>query len=313
MPALFLLASLLLAPVDSLYPTSPIRKLALAFSNDIFFARDYYFTQGITMDWVSPVLARSPINYLLCRGAAGSTQSYGVALRYDMFTPLDIQDPSIRRDDRPYATYGYVSLYRTSNQAARRQRLTTALEIGYLGPAAGGGELQTTVHRLTSYARPRGWQYQIGSAAIIGYHSTFEKQLLTAGQSVELVGQVEASLGTLYTYSQAGLRLRIGHLSPYFTSPHLGNLVRRWHCATEVTLTERLVGYDATLQGGLFTHSSPDVLTAKALKRVVMQGSGSLLLTHGGMSFALTATVIAPEFTEGLWHPWGIVGVGQSF
>ena len=64
-------------------------------------------------------------------------------LRYDDFTPLRIQDAFIRVGDRPCATYLYGSFFWVSNQPARHQRLTTALGIGFISPAAGGKELQS--------------------------------------------------------------------------------------------------------------------------------------------------------------------------
>jgi lipid A 3-O-deacylase len=310
---LLLLLAGRLAPADSLRPTSPAHRLAFTYANDIFFAIDYYFTQGITADWVSPVLARSPANYLLPKGPAGSTRSHGIALRYDGFTPLDIRDAFIRRGDRPYAAYFYASLYRVSNQAARRQRLTTALEIGYLGPAAGGKPIQTKLHQLTNYALPRGWDYQVRSAPVLGYRAAFEKQVLPRGRSAELIGSVEASLGTLYTYARGGLRLRAGRFVPYFTDPAAAGAVRRWQCYGEATLTGQLVGYDATLQGGLFNPDNPYVLSASVLNRAVLHGSGGLVVAHGGLSFTATAAVVAPEFAGGLWHRWGVLGVGQVF
>lgn len=310
---LLALVATLPAPADSLRPTSPAHRLALTFSNDIFFALDYYFTQGIALHWVSPGLARSPVNYLLPKGPAGSIRSHGMSLRYNLFTPLVIEDAVIRRGDRPYTTYGYVSLYRASNQAARRQRLTTALEIGYLGPDAGGKALQTKVHSLLHYSLPRGWQYQLRSAAVLGYRASFEKQVFAAGRSTELIGQVEASLGTLYTYAQAGLRVRVGRFTPYFADVDPASLARRWHCYGEATFTDRLVGYDATLQGGVLAHDNPYVLPARAVRRAVLHGSGGLVVTHGGLSLTATAALVAPEFAGGRWHPWGVLGVGQVF
>jgi lipid A 3-O-deacylase len=301
------------APADSLRPTSPAHRLACTFANDFFFGIDYYFTQGITLDWVSPVLARSPANYLLPAGPAGSTRTHGMTLYFDGFTPLDVRDARLRRGDRPYAAYIYTSLYRVSNQAARRQRLTTALEIGYLGPATGARAIQTKLHELTGFAPPRGWNYQVRSDLVLGYRAAFEKQVLAVGQAAELIGSVEASVGTLYTYARGGLRLRAGHLAPYFADLAALGPARRWQCYGEATLTEQVVGYDATLQGGVLNHGNPYVLAASVLRRAVLHGSGGLVVVHGGLSFTATAVFIAPEFAGGLSHRWGVVGAGKVF
>ncbi|AMR28262.1 hypothetical protein A0257_14975 [Hymenobacter psoromatis] len=311
-PLLLLLACLPLAPADSLRPTSPVRHLAYTYANDFFFGTDYYFTQGMTFDWASPALARSPINRLLPRGPAGSLRTHGVALRYDGFTPLSITDARIRVGDRPYAAYLYASLYRINNQEGKKQRLTTAVEIGYLGPAAGGKLIQTKLHELTHNPTPRGWDHQVRSDAVLGYRASLDKQLLALGRAAELIGRAEASLGTLYTYAGVGGRLRVGNFTPFFANANASR-PPRWQCYAEATLSGRLVGYDATLQGGLFNRSSPYILAFSQLSHTVLHSTGGVVLAHGGLSFTATAVYVGAEFAGGRTHRWGVVGVGRDF
>ncbi|MGY3090689.1 lipid A 3-O-deacylase [Hymenobacter sp. UYAg731] len=306
------------APADTLHPISPARLLRYTYANDLFFRTDYYFTQGMTLTLVHPVLARLPVRHLLAAGTRGSTQQHGLTLRYDGFTPLRIQDPFIRVGDRPYAAYLYGSFFRVSNQPTRHQRLTTALELGFIGPAAGGKELQTAIHRVTGNAAPRGWDYQIRNAPIIGYRVAFERQLLATGRHAELLGSAEASLGTLYTYAGTGLRLRAGKFSPYFANPGTTYSERRdepkpWQFYGEATLEGRLIGYDATLQGSPFTRRDPYTLAAGDVRRAVLRSSGGMVLAHGGLSFAATATWVTPEFTGGRSHRWGQLSVMKAF
>ncbi len=311
-PLLLLLAWLPLAPADSLRPTSPVRRLAFTYANDFFFGTDYYFTQGLTFDWASPALARSPVNHLLPRGPAGSVRTHGVALRSDGFTPLSITDARIRVGDRPYAAYFYASLYRVSNQVGKKQRLTTAVEIGYLGPAAGGKFIQTKLHELTHNPTPRGWDNQVRSDAVLGYRASLDKQLLALGRRAELIGRAEASLGTLYTYAGVGGRLRVGNFTPFFDNAASAGQPR-WQCYAETTLSGRLVGYDATLQGGVFNRSSPYVVAFSEISHAVLHGTGGLVLAHGGLSFTATAVYVGPEFGGGRPHRWGVLGVGREF
>jgi hypothetical protein len=305
-------------PADSLRPTGAPRRLACTYANDLFLGTDYYFTQGIALDWVSPALARGPARWLLPRGPAGSTRYHGLALRYDGFTPLSIADSRIRRGDRPYAAYLYVSAYRISNQEAKKQRFTTAFDVGFIGPAAGGKPIQTKLHEWTGATLPRGWDYQVRSDVVLGYRAFYEKQLLAAGGLVELIGTAEASLGTLYTYAGAGGKLRIGWFAPYFSSLDAAAATRpassrRWQCYGQATLEGRLVGYDATLQGGLFNHSSPYTLAASSVRPAVLRGAGSLVVAHNGLSFTATATYLGPEFAGGRPHRWGTLGLARVF
>lgn len=316
MAPLLFLALLLPAPPDSLRPLSPGRRLAFTYANDFFFGTDYYFTQGLTLDWVSPALARSPLHRLLPQGPVGSTRYHGILLNYNGYTPLRITDASIRVGDRPYAAYCYVALYRVINQAAQGRRLTTAIELGYLGPAAGGKFIQTKLHALTHSLTPRGWDYQVRSDAVLGYRAAYEQRLLAAGRWAELGGSAEASLGTLYTYAGVGGRLRAGWFDSYFASPagprsHASR--RRWQAYAEATLTGRLVGYDATLQGGVFNRSSLYVLAASQVRRTVLHSTGSLVLAHEGLSFTATAAYVGPEFSGACPHRWGALGLARTF
>lgn len=317
-PLLLLACWLAPAPPDSLRPTSSGRRLAFTYANDFFFGTDYYFTQGLTFDWVSPALARLPLLCLLPQGPVGSTRYHGILLNYNGYTPLRITDASIRVGDRPYAAYAYVALYRVTNQASRGRRLTTALELGYLGPAAGGKLIQTKLHALTHSLTPRGWDYQVRSDAVLGCRAAYEQRLLAAGRWAELGGSAEASLGTLYTYAGVGGRLRAGWFDTYFASPNPAEPRgragrRRWQAYAEATLTGRLVGYDATLQGGLFNRSSPYVLAASQVRRTVLHSTGSLVLAHEGLSFTATAAYVGPEFRGARPHRWGALGVARTF
>ncbi|GAA3979197.1 lipid A deacylase LpxR family protein [Hymenobacter antarcticus] len=299
-------------PADTLHPIGPDRLLSYTYANDLFFRTDYYFTQGMTLTLVHPALARLPVRHLLLGGPRGSTQYYGIRLRYDGFTPLRIQDPFVRVGDRPYAAYGYASFFRISSQPARHQRLTTALELGFIGPAAGGKELQTAIHRVTGNAEPRGWDFQIRNAPIVGYRVAFDKQLAAAPGHIELLGTTEASLSTLYTYASTSLRLRAGQFNPYFNSLSSTG-PSGWQVYGQASLEGRLIGYDATLQGGVFTNNDPYTLTAGTLRRTVLRSSGSVVLTHEQLSFEATATWTSPEFTGGRSHRWGLLGVTMGF
>lgn len=304
-------------PPDTLRPFSPDRLLRYTYANDLFFRTDYYFTQGMTLTLVHPTLAHLPTRHLLVAGPPGSTQYHGLALRYDGFTPLRIQDPFIRVGDRPYAAYLYASFFRVSNQPTRHQRLTTGLEIGFIGPAAGGKELQTTIHRVTGNAAPRGWEHQIRNAPVVGYRVAVEQQLAAASR-LEVLGSAEASLGTLHTYAGTGLRVRAGRFSPYFANlgvaaPGRPGDLRSWQLYGQGTLEGRLIGYDATLQGGAFTNNDPYTLAAGNVRRTVLRSSGGVVLAHQGLSFAATATWVSPEFGGGRTHRWGQLEVTVAF
>ncbi|WP_262922996.1 lipid A deacylase LpxR family protein [Hymenobacter cellulosilyticus] len=183
---LFLPLSAAAQTADSL---STDRLVFYTFANDAFFRTDYYFTQGMTLNLVLPVFSKSPVNKILLPGPAGSVHHYGVKLHYDGFTPLRIQDDTIRRGDRPYASYIYATLYHTATSSSAKRRLTSGLNLGFIGPAAGAKAFQTKVHELLDAPTPRGWDYQIRTDVVLGYEALLEQQLLSVGRVVEVIGR----------------------------------------------------------------------------------------------------------------------------
>ncbi|MCC2545836.1 lipid A deacylase LpxR family protein [Hymenobacter sp. BT175] len=297
---------------------SPERGVAYTFANDAFFRTDYYFTQGMSLNVVLPLLRHLPTRHLLLSGRAPARSAYGLQLFYDGFTPLRIQDAGIRYGDRPYASYIYASLYRAATDAGRQQRLTSALDLGFIGPKAGAKAFQTNLHELLGAPRPLGWDYQIQSDVVLGYAVGFEKQLAAAGKAAELIGRTRASLGTLNTFAEAGLLLRVGKMNPYFSSL-LGMAGAGQRTGSKVQVygqgevQGRLVGYNAALQGGLFARKSPYVLPGSAISRGVARATTSLVLAYGGVSLKTSAVWLTPEFKNARSHAWGQLDVRVAF
>ncbi|WP_165370581.1 lipid A deacylase LpxR family protein [Hymenobacter persicinus] len=320
----FLLGLVLLGLLPAAYaqtpdrPTSPDRLIQYTFANDAFFRTDYYFTQGMSLNVVLPVFARSPVNKILLPGPAGAVNRYGIKISYDGFTPLRIQDDTIRRGDRPYASYIYASLYRIATDEARHQRLTSGLDLGFIGPAAGAKGFQTYVHRLIDAPTPRGWDFQVRNDLVLGYTVGYDKQLLAAGRAAELIGSAQASVGTLNTFGEAGLLLRVGKMDPYFrnlgtqTGP-TRTVGQKLQLYASGQVQGRVVGYNATMQGGLLNRSSPYTLSARQIARTVGQATTSLVAAYGGVSLRTSAVWITPEFKGSRRHAWVQFGLTAAF
>ncbi|HEX8426191.1 lipid A deacylase LpxR family protein [Hymenobacter sp.] len=298
--------------------TSSDRLVAYSFANDAFFRTDYYFTQGMTLLLVLPGLQHSPVNRVLGPVPVGSTRYHGIKLHYDGFTPLRIQDAFIRLNDRPYASYIYADLFRVADQPARRLRLTTAVNLGFMGPAAGAKGFQTKLHKLLDAPTPRGWDYQIQNDLVLGYEAKLEKQLLAVGRGLELLGMTQASLSTLQTYASAGSQVRVGWLNPYLDnlgvasrSNRIGQ--RRVQFYTEAQVEGRLVGYNATLQGGLLRQDNPYTLPASAVRRAVARGTGTFGLGWEGVRLETSAVWVSPEFKGGRTHKWTQLTLQAAF
>jgi lipid A 3-O-deacylase len=200
---------------------------------------------------------------------------------------------------------------------ARRLRVTTALNVGILGPAAGAKGFQTKFHELLGAPTPRGWDYQVQTDVVLGYEARLEKQLLALGRVAELNGAASASLGTLQTYAGAGATVRVGWREPTFGSLGVANREnragRRMQAYGEAQVEGRLVGYNATLQGGLFNRRNPYVLPASAVRRAVAQSTWTLGLGYAGVRVDAALTWITPEFRGSRTHRWNTLGIRFAF
>lgn len=294
------------------------RLAAYTFANDAYFRTDYYFTQGMAGTVLHPALRHLPGARLLRLRPARGASWYGLRLVYDGFTPLRIQDSFIRRGDRPYAAYLYADFLRLASLRPGR-RLTTALSLGLIGEGAGAKGFQTKLHRLLDAPTPRGWDYQVRNDLVLGYTARLEQQLLTAGRAAELIGGSTLALSTLRTYAGADARLRLGLLSPYFdnlgVAPRAvrGSGWRRVQLYAEGQLEARLVGYDATLQGGPLRRDNPYELPARDLKRGVVRSTGTLGLGYAGLRLTVSAVRISPEFRGARPHRWAQLGLLVAF
>lgn len=312
-----LLAPAALAQRPAADSVSTARLVAYTFANDAYFRTDYYFTQGMTGSVVLPALRQLPGARLLRWGPAGGLSHYGLRLRYDGFTPLRIQDDFIRRGDRPYAAYLYADLFRATTRGHRR--LTTALSLGVIGPAAGAKGFQTKLHALLGAPTPRGWDYQVRNDLVLGYAARLEQRLLGLGRAVELIGGGTAALSTLRTYAGADARLRLGLLNPYFANLGVapraaqGTGLQRVQLYAEAQVETRLIGYDATMQGGLLRRDNPYTLSARDLKRGVLQATGTLGLGYAGLRLTASAVQISPEFRGSRLHRWTQLGLLIGF
>ena len=299
-----LLASL---PGDTVISADKI--LMGTFANDATFRTDYYFTQGISANLVHPSFRKLPVNKILIANKRRGLHYFGLKLSYDGFTPLLIEDPNLRYGDRPYAAYIYATQYTVQMNPIKKERLTAALDLGFMGPGAGTKGFQTQVHQWLDAPAPQGWDYQIKTDLVLGYTATYEKGLISRYKAAELIGLANASLGTLYTNAQTGLLLRTGKMNGYFQNIGIAARQNRinqqqFQFYAQGRLTGKLVGYNATLQGGVLNPNNVYTISGHDIKRTVLQKSAGLVGAYKGFSFESSVVWLSPEFKNGLSHKY---------
>jgi lipid A 3-O-deacylase len=272
----------------------------LAYDNDFFSASDKYFTQGVVVEVVTPSLRKLPTRRVLI-APTGSTVRYGLAYEDDNFTASDLKISAILYNDHPYAATRQLRVFAIASDSARAQRISSSLNVGIIGQGAAGKEVQTFIHRHTGNTIPQGWGNQIRNDVILNYDAMIERALVQRGSHLLVTGTGVARVGTYNTAATLASTLMIGRVgTPFSTTPDRG---RAFFLYAKPQLN--IVGYDATLQGGLFNRTSPYVISAGDLSRVVYRHQIGIVFRSHRRSVEYYRTIGTREFRGGLAHQSG--------
>lgn len=291
----------------------------LGIENDIFAGTDMWYTNGTTGEWISPAWQHAPLSRLLLPSHKASVDYYGLQIRQNLYTAKYPFWEGIQYGDRPFAAYLTVGNFKVSNDPRRRLRMQSSLDIGIIGPHAYGGQVQKFIH--SSAKEPVGWENQIRDDIVLKYSILAEKSIFfTPGHDITADAGLNA--GTLYNNAFAGLAYRFARfdrryrddLPEPFRPGMWGEVFRKTQIEAFARLQATAVFYDATLQGGMFNHSSPYTIREKDLSRYVIGGSSGVSASFNGLSVAFSMYMISPEFyTFRRWHKWGRVSVAISW
>jgi lipid A 3-O-deacylase len=178
----------------------------------------------------------------------GQTVSYGWRFGQDIYTASDIrlQPAQIGKRDHPYAGWLYGGLYRKVERADG-SHLMFGLDIGCLGPCAGGEWTQTNLHQLLDQPVPQGWSTQVRNEAGAVLYADMAPLRWQPTPWIDITPNFRARFGNIFTDAAAGVTLRAGQLDLAPGQGAVHGILR---------LEERLVGYNATLQGGYFSSNN---------------------------------------------------------
>ncbi|HYD05744.1 MAG TPA: lipid A deacylase LpxR family protein [Reyranella sp.] len=225
-------------PIDTAPSPDELRNIyTLQIENDVFNRigrsdRDY--TSGVRLGWLSPALPDLPEGLATLTTiptffgedpVSSVTRRFGISIGQNLYTPADTDTSAPIFNDRPYAAWLYASFalqstYKRVDPKTMKDvpvRLDTLqLDLGVIGPAAGGEFVQNNFHRLIGVAPANGWANQLHNEPTLGL--TFERRWRTNYGVVfedpkleyDLVPRIGAAIGNVATYASAGGTLRIG-------------------------------------------------------------------------------------------------------
>lgn len=285
---------------------------SLIWENDIYGGTDRNYSNGLRLSYVSPQIAAGPsihrrIAHWLLRAGPGDEIRYGLAAGQSIFTPEDVEATEPLPDQHPYAGWLYGEYALFAQDTERKTLRMAALQVGMVGPAAGGEFVQNKVHDLISSARSMGWDNQLHNEPAFALilegreRAWIDNEVLS--QEFDVTPNWGITLGTVLTQAKAGLMLRFGdQLQADYGPPRIRPALGGAGFFREVTglgwylfagIEGRAVAHNIFLDGNTWQNS----LKVTRLPLVADFQAG-LALTWGNAQLAYTFVTRTPEFAS---------------
>ncbi|MDB2499573.1 lipid A deacylase LpxR family protein [bacterium] len=222
------------------YLDEPLEKpgpwsLNIYFENDLFSDTDQQYTNGAKVSWVSPdvseyVHTNFPVlTEFFDREVHFLSDAYNVknlafSIGQNMYTPEDIAATELIESDRPYAAWLYLS----AGFHAKNDRIqdTFEVQLGMVGPAALGEEIQDIVHDFRGIPKANGWGNQIRNE--LGLNLVGERRIRLEPDNTGMGWETDAIasggfvIGNVSTHLNMGIEGRLGYNLPQdFGTTHI--------------------------------------------------------------------------------------------
>jgi hypothetical protein len=254
---------------------------------------------------------------------------WGFSIGQNLYTPEATNRRELIPNDRPYAAWLYMgfALQYTYLVGDRPVRLDTfELDVGVVGPAAGGRFVQNNFHRLLGADRARGWHNQLHNEPTINLMlerrwriSSLRGELPPFTLETDIIPSVGVALGNVATYASAGAVLRIGRrLRDDFGPPRprpsmpgsetfAGNDGFGWYFF--VGLDGQAYARNIFLDGNTFRDSHN-----VDRRPFVVEAQAGIALLFRNMRISLTQVLRSPEFSErDRWQQFGSISVAFRY
>ena len=298
--------------------------------NDVFnrFGKsDRDYTSGVRIGWLSPaiiempqgVVAMTTIPTFLGEPAADSViRRIAISAGQNIYTPENTDASYPIYNDRPYAAWLYASFalqytYKRHDPKTgfdEPTRLDTLqVDLGVIGPAAGGEFVQNNFHTLIGVSPSYGWGNQLHNEPTVGL--TFERRWRTGRAvlidnpklEVDFIPRAALAVGNVATYGSVGGTARIGKnlrddFGPTRARPALpgsdafiGDGSFGWYL---------FAGFDGqAVARNIFLDGNTDGFSQRVSHRpFVGEMQAGLAILYRGMRISYTQILRTPEFFE---------------
>lgn len=282
------------------------RSLRLHYENDFFSRSDIYYTQGINLEYYDPALGTKSRRLLL--QLPNAKTAYGVAAEHLGFTPTSISSSSILYGDRPFAACLMAKVFSVSKDSVKKIQVSSTFSVGIIGPGAGGKQFQSAIHRWINDRQPMGWSNQISNDIILNYSVGIVKALVDS-RWLTVAGKASVDLGTLTTKANAGLVVMTGLFGSRWGSQGR----RKFQVYLYDEPLGSLIGYDATLQGGILNDDSPYTIRSNDITRSVFQNTSGIMFVIRKLHLEYFQSFTTKEFIAARSHHWGGIRVALKW
>lgn len=254
---------LLLALLKPAYSQNENFKSEFGFRSDndayLAIAQDQYYTNGIFINFRHALSQKNIQKKIVKRIWEAEAGQY-------LYNPHTGSINTIAEIDRPFAAYLYGG-GKLTWFSKDEQTFELGLNIGTIGPNARGEEVQKSLHKVVGFYSIKGWQYQITNEA--GFNTSFKYSRLLSRKKPnnDLSLNTYLNIGNTFSGAAAGILFRAGRINNFFNSVSnnsrisnsIGDTIPKNEFFFFTRPMLKLTAYDATLQGGLFTHNKGPV------------------------------------------------------
>lgn len=296
-------------PEEQPPPSGNGTQIQLYVENDVLAGTDRYYTNGFKigvgqqLQALARLLEPASNRILGWLTDVGPNSEAGLFIGQNLYTPGNIRKAEAQPSDRPWAAWLYLGAVA---QRIEDNRLDTVeLDLGMVGPAALGKQVQSTWHGFIGAPQPKGWANQIPNepAFLIAY---LHKQRF-GDDHLQVVPHAGITLGTVMTLARVGGIVRAGEHMTGFGPDTIepgGAMLQGSIKADKGTGATgfgwyvflggdyRLVARNIFLDGTLF-RDSPRV----DRRNTVYDLTAGFALRYGRLNFSLTQVRRSEEFT----------------
>ncbi len=292
-------------------------ELGFKSENDAFLAngQDRYYTNGLFISFRHALKADADSSKKVAK------KIFEITAAQQIYNPISGFVPDASFIDRPFAGYLYAGAsiqYLYKKEAI----LKVALQVGTIGPNAGGEDVQKGYHQLFGFYELNGWQFQVKNALAFNAVADYQHILYrSSNKKTDFSLQTQARLGTVFTGASSGIMFRAGSINPFYQSASANSLINNQHQLKDVNEKEffffaipqlNFIAYDATMQGGLFTDDKGPILNDP--KKLVFSQTVGVAYSKNRWTLDLAYIFKSREVkSTAKPHQYGIVNIYYRF